>query len=33
MTGKNTICLWYDDAALDAATFYARTFPDRKSVV
>ncbi|PKM00636.1 MAG: hypothetical protein CVV19_02800 [Gammaproteobacteria bacterium HGW-Gammaproteobacteria-9] len=28
MTGKNTICLWYDDAALDAATFYARTFPD-----
>ena len=28
MTSKNTICLWYDDAALDAATFYARTFPD-----
>ena len=28
MTRKNTICLWYDGAALDAATFYARTFPD-----
>ena len=28
MTSKNSICLWYDDAALDAATFYARTFPD-----
>jgi 2-polyprenyl-6-hydroxyphenyl methylase/3-demethylubiquinone-9 3-methyltransferase len=28
MISKNTICLWYDDAALDAATFYARTFPD-----
>ncbi|CAM5227953.1 VOC family protein [Rhodanobacter lindaniclasticus] len=28
MTGKNTICLWYDGAALDAATFYAKTFPD-----
>ncbi len=25
---KNTICLWYDGTALDAATFYARTFPD-----
>ncbi len=25
---KNTICLWYDGAALDAATFYAATFPD-----
>ena len=25
---KNTICLWYDGAALDAANFYARTFPD-----
>ena len=24
----NTICLWYDHDALDAATFYARTFPD-----
>lgn len=25
---KNTICLWYDGTALEAATFYARTFPD-----
>ena len=25
---KNTICLWYDGTALDAATFYAETFPD-----
>lgn len=25
---KNTICLWYDGAAEEAATFYARTFPD-----
>lgn len=28
MPAKNTICLWYDDSALDAATFYAKTFPD-----
>jgi predicted 3-demethylubiquinone-9 3-methyltransferase (glyoxalase superfamily) len=28
MTSKNTICLWYDGAALDAANFYAETFPD-----
>lgn len=28
MTGKNTICLWYDASALDAATFYAKTFTD-----
>jgi 2-polyprenyl-6-hydroxyphenyl methylase/3-demethylubiquinone-9 3-methyltransferase len=28
MTSKNTICLWYDGAALDAANFYAKTFPD-----
>lgn len=28
MVGKNTICLWYDGSALDAATFYAGTFPD-----
>jgi len=28
MTPKNTICLWYDGDALDAATFYAKTFPD-----
>ena len=25
---KNVICLWYDGAAEEAATFYARTFPD-----
>lgn len=28
MAHKNTICLWYDGTALDAATFYAATFPD-----
>src|SRR3954466_6711973 len=28
MVSKNTICLWFDGAALDAATFYAKTFPD-----
>ncbi|QCS65428.1 VOC family protein [Achromobacter denitrificans] len=28
MTSKNTICLWYDRDALDAAQFYAQTFPD-----
>lgn len=28
MTNKNTICLWYDGTALEAATFYAKTFPD-----
>ena len=28
MTARNTICLWYDKDALDAATFYAATFPD-----
>src|SRR5438045_6719322 len=25
---KNTICLWYDREAEDAARFYAKTFPD-----
>jgi predicted 3-demethylubiquinone-9 3-methyltransferase (glyoxalase superfamily) len=25
---KNTICLWYDGAALEAARFYAEVFPD-----
>jgi predicted 3-demethylubiquinone-9 3-methyltransferase (glyoxalase superfamily) len=25
---KNTICLWYDRDAEDAASFYAKTFPD-----
>ncbi len=28
MTSKNTICLWYDGTALEAASFYAETFPD-----
>jgi 2-polyprenyl-6-hydroxyphenyl methylase/3-demethylubiquinone-9 3-methyltransferase len=28
MTSKNTICLWFDGTALDAARFYAATFPD-----
>jgi hypothetical protein len=28
MNSKNTICLWYDGTALDAAKFYAETFPD-----
>ncbi|PIA72832.1 VOC family protein [Ectopseudomonas toyotomiensis] len=28
MTSKNTICLWFDRDALEAATFYAKTFPD-----
>ena len=28
MIPKNTICLWFDGDALDAATFYADTFPD-----
>jgi len=30
MVSKNTICLWYDRDALDAANFYAKTFPDSK---
>ena len=25
---KNTVCLWSDGDAEDAARFYARTFPD-----
>jgi predicted 3-demethylubiquinone-9 3-methyltransferase (glyoxalase superfamily) len=28
MLGKNTICLWFDGTALDAAQFYASTFSD-----
>lgn len=27
-TARNTICLWYDGTALEAATFYAQTFPN-----
>ena len=30
MPAKNTVCLWYDNAALEAATFYAGTFPDSR---
>ena len=26
--GKNTVCLWYEHDAEDAARFYAATFPD-----
>jgi predicted 3-demethylubiquinone-9 3-methyltransferase (glyoxalase superfamily) len=26
MVSKNTICLWYDGTALEAANFYAKTF-------
>jgi predicted 3-demethylubiquinone-9 3-methyltransferase (glyoxalase superfamily) len=28
MASKNTICLWFDGTAHEAATFYAATFPD-----
>lgn len=28
MVSKNTICLWFDGAAEQAARFYAETFPD-----
>ncbi|MNS21991.1 3-demethylubiquinone-9 3-methyltransferase [compost metagenome] len=28
MIPKNTICLWYESDALEAARFYAKTFPD-----
>ncbi|AKS09816.1 VOC family protein [Pseudomonas trivialis] len=28
MNRKNTLCLWYNGTALEAATFYADTFPD-----
>ena len=28
MVSKNTICLWYNGTALEAAQFYANTFPD-----
>lgn len=28
MTPKNTICIWYDGGALEAAEFYAKTFPN-----
>ena len=28
MVSKNTVCLWYDGGAEEAARFYAETFPD-----
>ena len=28
MISKNTICLWFNRSALEAAEFYAATFPD-----
>jgi predicted 3-demethylubiquinone-9 3-methyltransferase (glyoxalase superfamily) len=30
MTSKNTICLWFNKDAQEAARFYAATFPDSK---
>ena len=30
MTAKNIVCLWYDDAAEEAARFYASLFPDSR---
>ena len=30
MKPKNTICLWFDKDALEAARFYAATLPDSK---
>ena len=30
MKPKNTICLWFDKDALEAARFYTVTFPDSK---
>jgi 2-polyprenyl-6-hydroxyphenyl methylase/3-demethylubiquinone-9 3-methyltransferase len=32
MTAKNTICLWFDKDALDAARFYAATFPNSEVI-
>jgi 2-polyprenyl-6-hydroxyphenyl methylase/3-demethylubiquinone-9 3-methyltransferase len=28
MASKNTVCLWFNGTALEAAHFYAETFPD-----
>jgi len=30
MTSKTILCLWYDGSALEAAQFYAKTFPDSR---
>jgi predicted 3-demethylubiquinone-9 3-methyltransferase (glyoxalase superfamily) len=32
MIPKNTICLWFDKGAHEAAEFYAATFPDSKVI-
>ncbi|MFF7107782.1 VOC family protein [Pseudomonas sichuanensis] len=32
MPPKNSICLWYDTDAEEAANFYARTFPDSRVI-
>jgi predicted 3-demethylubiquinone-9 3-methyltransferase (glyoxalase superfamily) len=32
MKPKNSICIWFDKDASDAASFYAETFPDSKVV-
>jgi predicted 3-demethylubiquinone-9 3-methyltransferase (glyoxalase superfamily) len=29
---KNTVCIWYDTGAEEAANFYAATFPDTKVI-
>ena len=31
MKPKNTICLWFDKDAHEAARFYAATFPDSEA--
>lgn len=33
MVSKNTICLWYNRDALNAASFCAQAFPDSKVTV
>jgi predicted 3-demethylubiquinone-9 3-methyltransferase (glyoxalase superfamily) len=30
MKSKNTVCIWFDKDAVEAARFYAATFPDSK---
>jgi predicted 3-demethylubiquinone-9 3-methyltransferase (glyoxalase superfamily) len=30
MGSKNTVCIWYEKDAEEAANFYAKTFPDSK---
>ena len=32
MKAKNTICLWFDKDAHEAARFYAATFPDSEVI-